>query len=283
MVKRLRDREEAAMKIMSHDNVIKLIDVKEDKDFRYWILERCLGTVRDYINGDEKYEGHMPTEVEALMQMANGLIYIHSKNIVHRDIKPGNILIAESSDPTLKFVLKISDFACSKPMAPTGKHSVSTGPRGTRAYYAPEYLRLEDSTITEEETKHTREDKSIDIFSLGCLFFTYIVKNGSSIHPFATPGKPFNLEKADDSNDGDVIENIRKNKKYISENGIPREHYAFEMINGMTDALPEHRWFLEKNRHGKNSVLHVLEMKLQREEAKKFKWDGLVTHLEKLG
>ncbi|KZS18144.1 Uncharacterized protein APZ42_016168 [Daphnia magna] len=212
MVKGLREGEEAAMRKMDHPNVIKLFDVKETEDIKSWILERCLGTVRDYINGDQKYEGHMPTEVEALMQMASGLAYIHSQNIVHRDIKPDNVLIAENSDPNLKYVLKISDFACSKPMTQDGKHSYS-GPRGTRAYHAPEYLRLEDGKMKDEEMKKIREDKSIDIFSLGCLFFTYIVKKGT-IHLFSTPGEPFNLQERD----SDVTENIRNDKKYIEEN-----------------------------------------------------------------
>ncbi|XP_045036445.1 serine/threonine-protein kinase/endoribonuclease IRE1 isoform X2 [Daphnia magna] len=261
MVERLRDREEAAMRQMDHPNVIKLVDVQETPNFKFWILERCLGTVRDYINGDKMYKDHMPTEVEALMQMASGLAYIHSQNIVHRDIKPDNVLIANNSDPKLKFVLKISDFACSKPMTQDGKHSY-TGPRGTRAYHAPEYLRLEDGKMKDEEMKNIREDKSIDIFPLGCLFFTYIVKKGTSIHLFSTPGKPFNLQEKDES---DVTENIRNDRKYIEENGIPSEHYAFKMIDGMTKARSEHRWVLNEGKPGKNSVLGTLEMELQRE------------------
>lgn len=237
MVERLRDREEAAMRQMDHPNVIKLFDVKETKIFKFLKLERCLGTVRNYINGEKINEGRMPTEVEALMQMASGLAYIHSQNIVHRDIKPDNVLIAKNSDPKLKFVLKISDFTCSKPMTQDGKHSY-TGPRGTRAYHAPEYLRLEDGKMKDEEMKNIREDKSIDIFPLGCLFFTYIVKKGTSIHLFSTPGKPFNLQEKDES---DVTENIRNDRKYIEENGIPSEHYAFKMIDGMTKARSEHR------------------------------------------
>jgi serine/threonine protein kinase len=101
---------------------------------RYLILEICIGTVQNYIDGDEKLTGKMPSEIEALWQMADGLAYIHSKNIVHRDIKPDNVLISSS------FVIKISDFGVSKPTQPTGSFSTNSGAKGTRIYYAPEYL-----------------------------------------------------------------------------------------------------------------------------------------------
>lgn len=79
--------------------------------YRYLILEICIGTVRNYIDGDEKFTGKMPSEIEALWQMTKParLAYIHCKDIVHRDIKPDNVLISSS------FVLKISDFGVSKP------------------------------------------------------------------------------------------------------------------------------------------------------------------------
>jgi serine/threonine protein kinase len=88
---------------------------------RYLILEICIGTVQNYIDGDEKLTGKMPSEIEALWQMADGLAYIHSKNIVHRDIKPDNVLISSS------FVIKISDFGVSKPTQPTGSFSTNSG------------------------------------------------------------------------------------------------------------------------------------------------------------
>jgi serine/threonine protein kinase len=131
----------------------------------------------------------MPSDIEALCQMANGLDYIHSKNVVHRDIKPDNVLISPS------YILKISDFGFSKPTAPTGSFSANSGPQGTRIYYAPEYLQLEDNIkLTSEEKKNIRANKSIDIFSLGCLFFSYLMRKGPYTHLYATPNKQYNNE-----------------------------------------------------------------------------------------
>lgn len=119
----------------------------------------------------------MPTEPNALNQMASGLAYIHSKRLVHRDIKPANVLISSSA------VLKISDFGFTKPITNSGSFSTNSGPKGTRIYYAPEYLLLEKKNA--EEREGIRANVSIDIFSLGCLFFCYITKGG---HPFAQSG-----------------------------------------------------------------------------------------------
>lgn len=262
--KELLVREETAMRKMDHPNVLKLFDAKEDENFKYLVLERCMGTVRDYICGDKKFsnkqlDSQMPPEVEALRQMTRGLAYIHAQDVVHRDVKPENVLISD------KFVLKISDFGCCKPTAPDGSMSATSGPKGTRAYYAPEYLQLEIDNITVEERKKIRADKSIDIFSLGCLFFTYIVKKGISVHLFATPGK---TSKFRESYESDVTNNILDNKKFIEENGIPSGHYAFEMIDGMTQAHSKDRWVLDESESGTNSVLDTLNKELQREEKK---------------
>ena len=166
---------------------------------RYLVLELCLGTVRDYICG--KYLGKMPSEIDALKQMTHGLQYIHSQGFVHRDIKPANVLIS----PT--FVLKISDFGVSRPVTQSGSFSTTSGPQGTKIYYAPEFLLLEETTP--EERANIRANVSIDIFSLGCLFFSYITKGG---HPFAKPGPG-------SKNQFFITSNIVEGNKFIETNG----------------------------------------------------------------
>jgi len=152
----------------------------------------------------------MPIEVEALIQMTNGLAYIHSQHFVHRDIKPENVLISSS------YVLKISDFGVSKPTQTTGSFSVTSGPQGTKTYFAPEYLRLEHQES--EARKSIRADKSIDIFSLGCLFFSYIIRNGPYTHPFATPETQYNSKESYNFQ-RNVTDNILADKKFLEKNG----------------------------------------------------------------
>ena len=146
---------------------------------RFLVLELCVGTVRDYIK--ETYTGNMPAEPNALNQMASGLAYIHSQRFVHRDIKPANVLISSLA------VLKISDFGFTKSVTNSGSFSTRSGPKGTRIYFAPEYLQLEKKN--QDERERIRANVSIDIFSLGCLFFSFITKGG---HPFVKPGSTIN-------------------------------------------------------------------------------------------
>lgn len=159
-------------KLTQFDQFISLLII------RYLILELCVGTIANYVNGT--YKGEMPSEIEGMIQMASGLQYIHSKHFVHRDIKPANVLISST------FVLKISDFGLSRTVTTTsGSFAMTSGPKGTRVYYSPEFLFTEGKT--KEEKEQIRVNVSIDVFSLGCLFFNYLTKGG---HPFANGGRP---------------------------------------------------------------------------------------------
>ena len=101
------------------------------------ILELCDATVEDYCSG--KYKGEIPPDPNALYQMADGLDYIHSNSLVHRDISTGNVLIKSTSSGAL---MKISDFGFCKPVSESGSFSMSQGYTGTKRFVAPELLRM---------------------------------------------------------------------------------------------------------------------------------------------
>lgn len=147
----------------------------------------------------------MPPEAQALNQMASGLDYIHQCLFVHRDIKPSNVLIS-TTDLSAWNVLKISDFGFTKPVTERKSFSTSSFPKGTPTYMAPEYRKLKDVT-NQQERRTIRSDVSIDVFSLGCLFYTYITRGK---HAFATPVKQDEYE---------IIFNMSNGKKYMLENG----------------------------------------------------------------
>jgi len=149
-----------------HSNVIRYFCMEEDRQFRYIALELCHSTVQEYVREPNNYT---LTPIQLLYQALSGLCYLHSLKIVHRDIKPQNVLI---SYPNVhgEVKAKISDFGMCKKLA-IGRHSFSSRSGiGTEGWIAPEIL--------ESETKITR---ACDIFSYGCVF--YFVLSGG-LHPF---------------------------------------------------------------------------------------------------
>lgn len=139
--------------------------------------------------------GDMPNELDALFQMTSGLQYIHSKGFVHLNVKPENVLISPSA------ILKISDFGFCKPVS-SGSFSFGAAFRSNRIFFAPEYLSLEGKS--REEKKMTKFDVSVDIFALGCLFYTFLKKGD---HLFAKPGSSITNY---------IVLNILSGKKFLN-------------------------------------------------------------------
>jgi len=102
--------------------------------FRYFFLELCQGTLKEYCS--ERTEWPRVEQIYGLLQMADGLRYIHEKQLVHRDIKPENILFVVEADGSMTF--KISDFGLVKETTERGSFSVS-GLKGTVSYMAPKF------------------------------------------------------------------------------------------------------------------------------------------------
>jgi len=127
--------------------------------------------LEDYVKG--KYNGpKFKSEREILFQITQGLAHLHKSDIVHRDIKPNNILIylPPSSDTTESNPqVKLADFGCSKIMDEDFTNTSTSNPRGTRGWIAPELYH------------DKRGDSKVDIFALG-LIFGYTLSGGQ--HPF---------------------------------------------------------------------------------------------------
>lgn len=140
-------------------------------------MELCAASLRDYYH--EWYTGPVPSEEDALLQMTEGLSYLHSRNLVHGAIRPTNILISGTSPA----VLKLSDFGLRKLDVMTNSSSSGDGKFSKEFYCAPELLCKLDQNP--QETVDL-PDAACDVFALGCVFYTYLTKGG---HPFHETGK----------------------------------------------------------------------------------------------
>ncbi len=142
---------------------------------RFIVTELGDGTLQDVV--EELFSGPplmVKNEKEILKQVTQGLEYLHSKAIVHRDIKPTNILVFAMKSDETKF--KLADFGLSKVVSRAEEienesvtNSNPNSPKGTRGWMAPELY------------NSGRYDYKVDIFPLGCVF-AYTLTGGQ--HPF---------------------------------------------------------------------------------------------------
>ncbi|CAB4066694.1 STK11 [Lepeophtheirus salmonis] len=113
------EREIRLLRGLQHHNVMRLIDVfyNEEKGKIYMILEYCIAVLKDMLESSPSKKFPPSQAHEYFIQLATGLEYLHSQRVVHKDIKPGNLLLNTSG------VLKIADFGQSQ---------------GTPAFQSPE-------------------------------------------------------------------------------------------------------------------------------------------------
>jgi serine/threonine-protein kinase/endoribonuclease IRE1 len=177
----LAQREIDLLRSLQHPNVVRYYSTESDRSFKYIAIELAELTLADYMEQRDSYPDVLICEVDVFRDACMGLSHLHSVNVIHRDIKPQNILITGPRLGQRKAL--ISDFGVGKTLS--FEQSVSEflsttkGVKGTEGWIAPEVLR---SKLNHE--KEFKYSKQMDIFSLGCLAY-YVFTGGT--HPFGDP------------------------------------------------------------------------------------------------
>lgn len=192
-----------------HPNVIRYYYQEAHENFLFIALELCPASLADIIERPDQFRDiAIPFNPKrALRQITSGLRHLHALKIVHRDIKPQNILISGGKKGESNgHRMLISDFGlCRKLELDQTSFLPTTGGAmgvGTFGWRAPEILRGEvklDEPLADDNNSQssrgsvgtatgsnhgkptTRLTKSVDIFALGCLYY-YCQTNGG--HPF---------------------------------------------------------------------------------------------------
>ncbi len=145
---------------LSHPNIVNVYDVGEDGDLHYIVMELVEGiTLKRFIERKGKLE--LREAVGIAIQIAQGMEAAHSNHIIHRDIKPQNIIISKEGK------VKVTDFGIAKAAT---SNTIAAGQAVGSVHY-----------ISPEQARGGYSDEKSDIYSLGVTLYEMI----SGKMPFA--------------------------------------------------------------------------------------------------
>ncbi len=151
-----REAEVAAS--VKHENIVEIVEfgMAPDRQAPYIVMEHVSGNTLQHFLGNEAANGFDYREkAYILRQVAAALAAIHDKNICHRDIKPGNIIVDS------KLHVKITDFGIA--LVPGSELTIDLHLIGSPAYMSPEAFRS------------PKIDSAADIFSFGIVAYEFLV------------------------------------------------------------------------------------------------------------
>ncbi|NMA83856.1 MAG: Stk1 family PASTA domain-containing Ser/Thr kinase [Epulopiscium sp.] len=149
-VTRFRIEAQAAASL-SHSNIVNIYDVGHEGDVHYIVMEYIQGkTLKEWI----KEKGAFPTEqvLKIAMAIAKALQHAHRHHIVHRDIKPQNVLVTEDG------IVKVTDFGIARATT-TSTVSATGNTIGSVHYFSP------------EQARGGYVDQKSDLYSLGITMY----------------------------------------------------------------------------------------------------------------
>lgn len=148
-------REVCLLRSLDHPHIVRLLDVRlrREPTAELYLYMNCFEVFTRFIR-KRPLDPHLRFVYSSMRQLLLGLSYLHEHDVVHRDVKPANILVGNGT-------LKISDFGLARyltPALPDAAEAFVSGGVQTRWYRAPEVmLGLNEYT------------KAIDMWSVGCI------------------------------------------------------------------------------------------------------------------
>lgn len=142
--------ESQAVAMLSHPNIVSVYDVSRSGDMDYIVMELIEGiTMKQYL--DKKGCLNWRETLHFSMQIAKALEHAHSRGIIHRDIKPHNIMILKDGS------VKVADFGIAR--IASAQNTLTREALGSVHYISP------------EQAKGGRVDNRTDIYSLGVVMY----------------------------------------------------------------------------------------------------------------
>ena len=179
-VEKLLQESVVQTKLLDHPNIVKLLTVDMIDQNIIMVMEYVKGTDLEKVL-DDKEHLDIKLALKYFRQLLSALAFAHSQKVIHRDIRPSNILIDENDN------IKVADFGTSRMLS---EKQFATTKIGSPPYMAPEQF-------------EGRAVLASDIYSAGCLFY----EMASGLPPIvaANPMDIYKRAKA-----GDIVTLIRK-------------------------------------------------------------------------
>ncbi len=227
MARKLRDREVRMLVSVQHPNVVRFLGSGEEGDQFYYAMELVEDSLLRCMRGDGDFE--LVDKIHILRQTASALVAIHHQGIVHRDIKPGNILL--DRDPNGAIHVKLTDMGIAKNVSETDivREQIPSHIPGTPKYLSPEQIQM------------LPVDGRADVFGLGVVAYELIIGR-----------PPFHA----DSSQGYLVANVEQRQV------PPRQ--AAEFVPDFLDAMIEKMLAKDREeRYDSDALLRDLELAQQ--------------------
>lgn len=183
---------------LNHPNIVQAIDVGEAGGYHYFVMEYVEGrTIADDLSSGKVFPEDEALDI--IIQVANALAHAHACNLIHRDVKPKNIMISNSG------TVKLADMGLARGTTDIEAAQSEEGKAyGTPYYIAPEQIRGKIDI-----------DGRADIYGLGATFYHMV-----------TGRVPFMAE-----NSADVM------RKHLREKLIPPDHINTSLSAGVSEVI----------------------------------------------
>jgi eukaryotic-like serine/threonine-protein kinase len=153
-------REALAVAKLIHPNIVQVYDTGVDEGRHYIVMEYVEGrSGAQILQRSGPVEPEIAAEIGA--QACAGLDYAHRRGIIHRDVKPGNLMIVGGPVGGGEMIVKLTDFGIARAIEQTRITQVGSVV-GTAAYLAPEQVRGEEAT------------PATDVYALGVVLYQFL-------------------------------------------------------------------------------------------------------------
>jgi serine/threonine protein kinase len=142
---------------VNHPNAVQIFEVNRHAGVCYLVMELMPGSMQELLDADGALEWHLATQ--AVLEACRALIATHHANLIHRDIKPGNLM------RSARGLVKLADFGLARDA--TLGQSVSSPDSGNKLVGTPHYM-------SPEQCRGERVDQRGDLYSLGATYYALL-------------------------------------------------------------------------------------------------------------